>query len=177
VSCTEQPPLDPKGTIVYESILLQHLLHISTTEAWDFNSRCSDRCVGLLILVAFSFFTFQFLQQFFLGASKVLFYSVQLQSIFCWTLIDLSPMHHLLALVVKGDRLWNDLVFIWSHILRNAHQVLLQTVSSIYGNFMKHFLFQLLDCFIIKHSVKFLSVFGGHLVSWNTPPRKEGSSA
>jgi hypothetical protein len=54
----EQPPLDPKGTIVYESILLQHLLHISTTEAWDFNSRCSDRCVGPLILVAFSFFTF-----------------------------------------------------------------------------------------------------------------------
>jgi hypothetical protein len=29
----EQSPLDPKGTIVYESILLQHLLHISTTEA------------------------------------------------------------------------------------------------------------------------------------------------
>jgi hypothetical protein len=106
-----------------------------------------------------------------------LFYSVQLQSIFCWTLLDLSPMHHLLALPVKGDRLWNDVVFIWSHILRNAHQVLLRTVSSIFGNFMKHFLFQLFDCFIIKHSVKFLSVFGGHLVSWNTPPRKEGSYA
>jgi hypothetical protein len=119
VSCTEQTPLDPKGTIVYESILLQHLLQISTTEAWDFNSCCSDR----------------------------------------------------------GDRLWNDVAFIWSHILRNAHQVLLQTVSSIFGNFMKHFLFQLFDCFIIKHSVKFLSVFGGHLVSWNTPPRKEGSYA
>jgi hypothetical protein len=83
VSCTEQTPLDPKGTIVYESILLQHLLQISTTEAWDFNSCCSDRYVVLLVLVAFSFFTFQFLQQFFLGASKVLFYSVQLQSIFC----------------------------------------------------------------------------------------------
>ncbi len=138
---------------------------------WDFNSHCSDRCVWLLILVAFSFFTFQFLQQFFLGASKVLFYPVQLQSIFCWTLLDLSPMHHLLALPVKGDRLWNDVVFIWSHILRNAHQVLLQTASSIFGNFMKHFLFQLFDCFNIKHSVKFLSVFGGHLVSWNTPPR------
>jgi len=159
VSCTEQPPLDPKGTIVYESILLQHLLLISITEAWDFISRCSDRCVGLLILVAFSFFTFQFLQQFFPGASKVLFYSVQLQSIFCWTLLDLSPMHHLLALPVKGDRLWNDVVFIWSHILRNAHQVLMQTVSSIFGNFLKHFLFQLFDCFIIKHSVKFLGVF------------------
>jgi hypothetical protein len=53
----------------------------------------------------------------------------------------------------------------------------MQTVSSIFGNFMFHFLFQLFDCFIIKHSVKFLSVFGGHLVSWNTPPRKEGSYA
>jgi hypothetical protein len=25
--------------------------------------------------------------------------------------------------------------------------------------------------FIIKHTVKFPSVFGGHLASWNTPPR------
>ncbi len=173
----EQPPLDPKGTIVYESILLQHLLHISTTEAWISTAAAVTGALGFSFSLLSHSLLLQFLQQFFLGASKVLFYSVQLQSIFCWTLLDLSPMHHLLALPVKGDRLWNDVVFIWSHILRNAHQVLLRTVSSIFGNFMKHFLFQLFDCFIIKHSVKFLSVFGGHLVSWNTPPRKEGSYA
>jgi hypothetical protein len=42
----------------------------------------------------------------------------------------------------RKRRLWNGAVFIWSHVLRNDHQVLLvRTASSILGNYMGHFLF------------------------------------
>jgi hypothetical protein len=42
----------------------------------------------------------------------------------------------------RKRRLWNGAVFIWSHVLRNDHQVLLvRTASSILGNCMGHFLF------------------------------------
>jgi hypothetical protein len=41
------------------------------------------------------------------------------------------------------ERLQNYVVFIWSHIWRNVHQVfvLVKTVSSCFQNFMEHFPF------------------------------------
>ncbi len=171
VSCTEQPPLDPKGTIVYESILLQHLLHISTTEAWDVNSRCSDRGVGLLILVAFSFFTFQFLQQFFSRSKEgfVLFSPVTIHFLLDFTSsVTNAPF---VGSACEGGQIMERCSF---HLVPHFEECSPGVTANCEFNFWElHETFPISTVwlFIIKHTVKFPSVFGGHLASWNTPPR------
>lgn len=49
------------------------------------------------------------------------------------------------ALVCEGETMENSAVFIWSHILRNVHKLLLWTdCEFIFLDLMKHFLFKLL---------------------------------
>jgi len=49
----------------------------------------------------------------------------------CWISEILNVIPHFLALPVR-ERIQKDVVFIWSHVLRNVDQVLLRTVSSIF---------------------------------------------
>ncbi len=59
-------------------------------------------------------------------------------------LVGWLGMMFCLLIVFVRERLWNNVVFIWYHILVNVHQVSPWILSSFFGNFMKHFLFFLM---------------------------------